>query len=447
MTLKKYVVKDSVFGDFGFEASTPVHYDDVRIVQDEKIFRLFYSFESEKSFKEIMDDLLHRHLNLPDLVSATIGSRWTQYQIDLYEEGNNGYELVGQSGEVVHEAKRRNSIFPSVQESFQLLKRIICVQIGYSSRRRDRILTALNLAGISGQYWESIHQWAWNALEWFLRALADRTGFTALFDYKLNENENTARVLFHERMRDAIRTFSEELQNRSIDDAVLRKRLDKDIEWLVDLAESFNIQPSIMEIFDHCFGFFQEAIDEYAPKITDSTLALSFQSDYGDKRSIESLVRDAKKVRDGFIHDDKRAWKRADNPMIDETFRFRQCVSVLLLVAMTRPPEHFDSTKDSIGVTKLPEEFSSRPPSRNVEEGVYGYKVRNSDGSLTTHEVDVDIKRWDYKTRELEITPRTKVVLGQASCTVTCSNVEFVGTLDLGSLPSLTIKIRRWYYI
>ena len=66
MTLKKYVVKDSVFGDFGFEASTPVHYDDVRIVQDEKIFRLFYSFESEKSFKEIMDDLLHRHLNLPD---------------------------------------------------------------------------------------------------------------------------------------------------------------------------------------------------------------------------------------------------------------------------------------------------------------------------------------------------------------------------------------------
>ena len=111
MTMKKYVVKDSVFGDFGFEACTPPHYDDIKIQQDSKNFRLFYSFESDKTYEEIFDDLLHKHLNLPDLVSTVIGSRWTKFQIDLYEERDNGYELVGQAGEAVHEAKKENESF------------------------------------------------------------------------------------------------------------------------------------------------------------------------------------------------------------------------------------------------------------------------------------------------------------------------------------------------
>ena len=454
---RTFIVKESVFGEFGIESE--VNLADIKIKCDSKIVRLYYSFQSDGTYSEVLDAATRNHLNLPDLVSATLGSRWTGFQIDLYERNQEKIELVGQIGDTFRKHQYRAPIFRDMKDAFYLFKRITQSQIKYNSRLRDVILTALSMAGIGG-YQEIQHQWSWNAFEWFLRGLSDSTGFTPLLDYAgtFDSDGKNLREKFHNHMRRGITDF---IQGVSDVEDNSKDKWKYDQETLQDLGKSYNIRPSIMEMYEQHVKFFKDLLADYSV-VNDIALSEQLTNDSDNIDDFRDIVMDAKDARDGFVHTSNFQWKRTGLSNIDGVSTFRAFSSVLLLIAMTNQPESFDTKASRLEIIDLPDTFKGIPPTRVPVEGTIKKQVRNN-GDIETESAEITIANWDYTKRELKISckPKNKLKVLQsnnpciypyipskrADCEVSTPEINFTGSIDYDRLhEGILIKVYRWCY-
>lgn len=453
-----FIVKYSVYGDFGIE--TKVNLTNIKIKGDSKIVRLYYSFESAETYDDILRAATQNHLNLPDLASATLGSRWSGYRVDLYEKRDAKFELVGQIGDIFRGNQYRAPIFRNVEDAFYLFKRIIQSQIRYNSRLRDVILTALNMSGIA-DYKEIQHQWSWNAFEWFLRGLSNSTNFTPLLDYDAmidSSSKDNLRKQFHEFMRTQILDFI-----KSVSDVEngFNEKWKYDQKILQKMGTNFNIKPSIMEMYDQHIDFFKELLSEYSKTVNDKTIAKELEIDSENIDSLRNLVMDAKDARDGFVHTSDFHWKRTGLSNIDGVRKFRAFASIMLLIAMTKSPELFDTETSEFDTVDLPDVIELIPPTRFPREGILKREIRGADNTIDTHSTEITIRNWDYKKRELKISPKDRISLFEAykssiypfdstmqvDCRISTSEISFAGVVDHTRLDEgIVIKVHRWCY-
>ena len=364
MSKRKFYLVERVFGDFFVDSGEVVN-EHFLVKFDPRLFEIHYRFESDNTFKDIIEQSIELRINIPELVDLILakGDKKRSWDINLFVKENNHFMNVGYSRAQLVTTHIHRPLFRK-NIGVEVLVKILESQMPFRSRLTNSIISVLRQAR-DARYLEMKIIWSWFALEWYIQSKAKLDELNGILDYPQDGSEKY-RTTLKKILKKEVEAYLDRL-NSSITESGNRSRLESDILEMRNRLSQNIFSPPILSFFDDLTSHFEDLLINIESILTDSDSVEFIEVLRKDWGTFKMETKMAKRGRDRFSHlslKDGTMGNIREIDSVNRIFRFMSSVIAILIGAFTQSPNNYDDEVEDLELSELTQkqdELSMRP--------------------------------------------------------------------------------------